>query len=93
MTGREWLSFLVECAIALVVVVFVSVVLASGQNFISWLSVSKLRRRVCVLGWHEHMPSTQRWRLWKVRALAAGVQFRTPKTALSLLSASEVNHA
>jgi hypothetical protein len=84
MTSREWLSFLLECGIALVVV---------WSEPLSWLSVSKLRRRVCVLGWHEHMPSTQRWRLRKVRALAAGVQFRTPKTALSLLSATEVNNA
>jgi hypothetical protein len=75
-----------------VVIGAVSVVLASGQNSISWFSVSKLRRRVSIFSWHEHVPSLRVWWLRKGGAPAAGVQCRIPKTALSLLSATEVNN-
>jgi hypothetical protein len=51
------------------------------QNTISWFSVSKLRWRESVSGWHERRHLRRRWRLRKVR------------TALSLLSPTEVNHS
>jgi len=51
------------------------------EDFVSWTSVSKLSWRVSVSGWHERRHLRRRWRLRKVR------------TALSLLSPTEVNHA